>query len=76
MMDRYCLLYAVQVEVFLLLVNLFEGQIRPEDLLGGDVHVQCNYILLARDDLGIFALIQSHLSHLMSVGEKQVGNGS
>lgn len=54
----------------LLPINLLERQIRPEDLLVGDVHVQCNNVFLTGDDLLVLALIQCHLPHLMVVSEE------
>lgn len=60
----------------LLPINFLEGQIRPEDLLVGDVHIQCNYVFLTGDDLSVLTLIQSHLPHLVPVSEEQIGYSS
>lgn len=54
----------------LLPINFLEGQIRPEDLLVGHVHVQGNYAFLTGDDLRVLTLIQSHLPHLVAVSEE------
>lgn len=54
-------------------VDLLLGDVRPVDLVGGDVHVEGHDVLQPGDHAGVLTSVQRHLSDFVAVGEEKVG---